>query len=55
MSAEPFLVYPTHYHGEPNYFSDTEDSIVIDKGEVGEQKESEEDQVEQDENTKDEL
>uniref|UniRef100_A0A2C9KWA3 Glycosyl transferase family 25 domain-containing protein n=1 Tax=Biomphalaria glabrata TaxID=6526 RepID=A0A2C9KWA3_BIOGL len=31
LSAEPFLVYPTHYTGEPNYFSDTEDSVVIDK------------------------
>ncbi|KAH9500757.1 Procollagen galactosyltransferase 1 [Bulinus truncatus] len=30
LSAEPFLVYPTHYTGEPNYFSDTEDSAVID-------------------------
>ncbi|KAK3768426.1 hypothetical protein RRG08_053418 [Elysia crispata] len=33
LSAEPFLVYPTHYTGEPHYFSDTEDSVVIDKGE----------------------
>ncbi|GFO17746.1 glycosyltransferase 25 family member 1 [Plakobranchus ocellatus] len=29
LSADPFLVYPTHYTGEPNYFSDTEDSKVI--------------------------
>ncbi|RUS76958.1 hypothetical protein EGW08_015278 [Elysia chlorotica] len=32
LSADPFLVYPTHYTGEANYFSDTEDSVVIDKG-----------------------
>lgn len=25
-------MYPTHYTGENNYISDTEDSIVIDKG-----------------------
>ncbi|XP_041370447.1 procollagen galactosyltransferase 1-A-like isoform X2 [Gigantopelta aegis] len=29
ISAEPLLVYPTHYTGEPNYVSDTEDSSVI--------------------------
>ncbi|XP_059143528.1 glycosyltransferase 25 family member-like [Physella acuta] len=32
LSAEPYLVYPTHYTGEPNYISDTEDSVVIEKG-----------------------
>ena len=26
-------MYPTHYTGEPHYFSDTEDSVVIKKGE----------------------
>lgn len=31
LSADPFLVYPTHYTGEPNYISDTEDSVAIDK------------------------
>ncbi|BHF69093.1 hypothetical protein SprV_0301213400 [Sparganum proliferum] len=29
ISAEPLLVEPTHYTGEPNYISDTEDSSVI--------------------------
>ncbi|CAL1530548.1 unnamed protein product [Lymnaea stagnalis] len=35
LSAEPFLLYPTHYTGEPNYISDTEDSVIIDKGAAG--------------------
>lgn len=34
LSAEPFLLYPTHYTGEPYYISDTEDSVIIDKGQV---------------------
>ncbi|XP_055957916.1 glycosyltransferase 25 family member [Patella vulgata] len=29
LSAEPLLLYPTHYTGEANYFSDTEESSVI--------------------------
>lgn len=29
VSAEPLLVEPTHYTGEPNYFSDTENSTLI--------------------------
>lgn len=29
-------MYPTHYTGEPHYFSDTEDSTVIEKGAVHE-------------------
>ncbi|XP_061163842.1 procollagen galactosyltransferase 1-like isoform X2 [Saccostrea echinata] len=29
LSAEPLLVEPTHYTGEPNYISDTEDSFVV--------------------------
>jgi len=29
LSAEPLLAYPTHYTGEANYISDTEDSEVI--------------------------
>lgn len=29
LSTAPLLVYPTHYTGEPGYFSDTEDSNVI--------------------------
>ncbi|KAK7930154.1 hypothetical protein WMY93_006549 [Mugilogobius chulae] len=29
-SAEPLLVYPTHYTGEPGYISDTETSVVWD-------------------------
>ena len=41
LSAEPLLVYPTHYTGEANYFSDTEESVVIpaDKAANDEQKE----------------
>lgn len=30
FSAEPLLVYPTHYTGEPGYISDTETSTVWD-------------------------
>ncbi|XP_030206643.1 procollagen galactosyltransferase 1 [Gadus morhua] len=30
FSAEPLLVYPTHYTGEPGYISDTETSVVWD-------------------------
>jgi hypothetical protein len=30
LSAEPLLVYPTHYTGEPGYITDTEESAVID-------------------------
>jgi len=29
LSADPLLCYPTHYTGEKNYISDTEDSDVI--------------------------
>ncbi|XP_047115562.1 glycosyltransferase 25 family member [Schistocerca piceifrons] len=29
FSAEPLLVYPTHYTGEEGYISDTEDSAVV--------------------------
>ena len=29
LSAEPLLIYPTHYLGEAHYISDTEDSKVI--------------------------
>ena len=29
LSAEPLLVEPTHYTGEPNYISDTENSFVV--------------------------
>lgn len=29
LSAEPLLIYPTHYLGEPNYISDTEYSDLI--------------------------
>ena len=29
LSAEPLLCYPTHYTGEANYISDTEESDVI--------------------------
>ncbi|XP_064172358.1 procollagen galactosyltransferase 1 [Anguilla rostrata] len=31
FSAEPLLVYPTHYTGDPGYISDTETSTVWDK------------------------
>lgn len=30
FSAEPLLVYPTHYTGEMGYISDTETSVVWD-------------------------
>ena len=30
LSAEPLLVYPTHYTGEPGYVTDTEDSDIAD-------------------------
>ncbi|XP_047655886.1 procollagen galactosyltransferase 2 [Tachysurus fulvidraco] len=30
FSVEPLLVYPTHYTGEPGYFSDTETSTIWD-------------------------
>ena len=29
-SAEPLLVYPTHYTGEPGYFTDTDNSEIVD-------------------------
>ena len=29
LSAEPLLIYPTHYLGEANYISDTEYSELI--------------------------
>ncbi|XP_067662552.1 probable inactive glycosyltransferase 25 family member 3 isoform X2 [Haliotis asinina] len=29
LSADPLLVFPTHYTGEPNYISDTEVSSII--------------------------
>ncbi|XP_050301712.1 glycosyltransferase 25 family member isoform X2 [Anthonomus grandis grandis] len=29
LSADPLLIYPTHYTGEEGYISDTEDSVVI--------------------------
>ena len=31
LSVDPFLVYPTHFTGEPNYISDTEDSVIVDE------------------------
>ncbi|XP_062846901.1 procollagen galactosyltransferase 1 [Trichomycterus rosablanca] len=34
FSAEPLLVYPTHYTGEPGYVSDTETSTVWDNDTV---------------------
>ncbi|XP_036423358.1 procollagen galactosyltransferase 1 [Colossoma macropomum] len=34
FSAEPLLVYPTHYTGEPGYVSDTETSTVWDNESV---------------------
>lgn len=30
FSAEPLLIFPTHYTGEPGYVSDTETSTVWD-------------------------
>ncbi|KAI0235068.1 Glycosyltransferase 25 family member [Lamellibrachia satsuma] len=32
LSAEPLLVYPTHYTGEPGYFTDTDESEIINPG-----------------------
>jgi len=32
LSAQPVLVEPTHYTGQPGYFTDTEDSPTIDHG-----------------------
>ena len=29
LSAEPLLLYPTHYTGEPGYISDTEQTLTI--------------------------
>lgn len=34
FSAEPLLVYPTHYTGDPGYVSDTETSTVWDNDKV---------------------
>uniref|UniRef100_A0A665VYP3 procollagen galactosyltransferase n=1 Tax=Echeneis naucrates TaxID=173247 RepID=A0A665VYP3_ECHNA len=34
FSAEPLLVYPTHYTGDPGYISDTETSTVWDNDKV---------------------
>ncbi|KAI1891637.1 hypothetical protein AGOR_G00145830 [Albula goreensis] len=34
FSVEPLLLYPTHYTGEPGYFSDTETSTIWDDEEV---------------------
>ena len=30
FSAEPLLIYPTHYTGQPGYLSDTETSTIWD-------------------------
>jgi len=30
LSAQPVLVEPTHYTGQPGYVTDTEDSPVVD-------------------------
>ena len=34
FSAEPLLVFPTHYTGDPGYVSDTETSTVWDNEKV---------------------
>lgn len=34
FSAEPLLVYPTHYTGDKGYISDTETSVVWDNDTV---------------------
>jgi len=34
LSAQPVLVEPTHYTGQPGYFTDTEDSPTIDDDHV---------------------
>ncbi|XP_052823543.1 procollagen galactosyltransferase 1 [Octopus bimaculoides] len=41
LSAEPLLVYPTHYTGEAEYLSDTEDSDLIE----GEEEEEDENEI----------
>ncbi|XP_070531927.1 procollagen galactosyltransferase 2-like [Ptychodera flava] len=37
LSAEPLLIEPTHYTGEPNYFSDTEASALWKESETDEE------------------
>ncbi len=32
FTAEPLLVYPTHYTGDSGYISDTENTTVIEEG-----------------------
>ncbi|XP_077986658.1 procollagen galactosyltransferase 2-like [Glandiceps talaboti] len=39
LSAEPLLIEPTHYTGEPNYFSDTETSTIWSDGDSKEKHE----------------
>lgn len=34
FSVEPLLLYPTHYTGEPGYFSDTETSTIWDDEDI---------------------
>lgn len=34
LSAQPVLVEPTHYTGQPGYFTDTEDSPTVDDDHV---------------------
>lgn len=29
LSAEPLIIFPTHYTGESGYISDTENSVLI--------------------------
>ncbi|KAK3088467.1 hypothetical protein FSP39_019538 [Pinctada imbricata] len=41
LSVHPFYIYPTHYTGEPNYISDTEDSHIIPPDQEMEEKMSE--------------
>lgn len=35
FSVEPLLLFPTHYTGQPGYFSDTETSTIWDDEAVG--------------------
>lgn len=50
MSAQPLLVEPTHYTGEPGYFTDTEASDVINtdvkqKGDLGDLPQQQKDEL----------
>ncbi len=39
LSAEPLLIQPTHYTGEPGYITDTEESDLIPGPQMGDNEE----------------